>query len=169
MPGGWSKPRDVAKLADSRAEFDYAIPCAELSGLKEGFSGHGEVLRLRAVFGRLQGLPVAEITLQGAVSATCQRCLAPMRWPIDSHSRVAVVSAAGSAGVPESCETFLAEDGHVSLLALADEELLLALPLVPRHAAGERCGPAEDDAVETQRPFAELGQLLAAKREPVKR
>jgi uncharacterized metal-binding protein YceD (DUF177 family) len=49
--------------------------------------------------------------------------------------------------------------------------LLLALPIVPRHAAGERCQVAETGAVqpllpdtpageETQRPFAELRALL---------
>jgi len=79
-------------------------------------------------------------------------------------------------GVPEEFETFLATDGHATLAALAAEELLLALPIVPRHGRGEWCevssagaeaadsAPAVREAMapaeETQRPFAELRALL---------
>jgi uncharacterized protein len=55
----------------------------------------------------------------------------------------------------------------VDLHALVEDELLLSLPLVPRHEA-EDCGPRalaagpdeEDDARETTRPFAGLRELL---------
>jgi uncharacterized metal-binding protein YceD (DUF177 family) len=83
-----------------------------------------------------------------------------------------VDSAAAAARAPEELETFLAPDGHGSLAALAAEELLLALPIVPRHAEGE-CRLAADEVEgvqlappgtaaegETQRPFADLRAMF---------
>jgi DUF177 domain-containing protein len=62
----------------------------------------------------------------------------------------------------------LAAGGHVTIGELVEEELLLALPIVPLHAEASDCVVAEDvpavkvDAPEptTQKPFAQLDQLL---------
>ena len=74
---------------------------------------------------------------------------------------------------PAGWETFLAPDGRMSLEALAAEELLLALPIVPLHEVGAECIAAEpvagdkhrapaaaEEAVATARPFADLKALL---------
>jgi uncharacterized protein len=126
-------------------------------------------------FGRVRGVPVADVKVQAVLRPQCQRCLGEMRLAIASESHVAVVdSEAQAANVAEEMETFLAADGHGTLAALAAEELLLSLPIVPRHAAGERCLEAGTGAAsvlpaspgatlapeETQRPFAELRALL---------
>jgi uncharacterized metal-binding protein YceD (DUF177 family) len=94
-----------------------------------------------------------------------------MRLPIETDSRVAIVDSAAAAGrAPEGLETFLAPDGHSTLAALAAEEMLLALPLVPRHAEGECllvAGALESVPLsppgaegETQRPFADLRAMF---------
>ncbi len=177
MPNGWSKARDLAKLAELRAKFEFEIPLGDLPGIPEEFSLASEPVRLWVQFGREQGLAVAHVRLHAVLTPLCQRCLNPMRLPIAADSRLAVVdSEAQAAGVPEEFETFLAADGHCSLAALAAEELLLSLPIVPRHATGERCEPAgagagpgaappgaaeaPRPAEETQRPFADLRALL---------
>ena len=80
---------------------------------------------------------------------------------VDSQSHVAVIDSEAQAdSVAEEVETFLAADGQGTLAALAAEELLLSLPLVPRHADGEQCRPASAEVEETQRPFADLRALL---------
>jgi uncharacterized metal-binding protein YceD (DUF177 family) len=165
MLGGWSKPREVAKLADTRAEFEFAIPVGELPGIPAEWSLSGEPVQVVLRFAREQG-------------AACQRCLAPMNLEVSSSSRVAVIETAAAADtVPGEMETFLAPDGRCDLAALAAEELLLALPIVPRHAEGERCAAAPTAAAnaldsdagaaqppvvqhDTQRPFADLRALL---------
>ncbi len=177
MPNGWSKPRDLVKLAEMRAQFELEIPLGDLPGIPVEFSLAEGPVQLAVQFGREQGLAVVHITLNAVLTPLCQRCLKPMRVPIAADSHVAVVESQGQAqGVPEEFETFLATDGHAALAALAAEELLLALPIVPRHGSGERCevscpgaaaadsAPAVTEAmapvVETQRPFAELRALL---------
>ena len=175
MPGGWSKPREVAKLADTRAEFEFAIPVGELPGIPTELSVADEPVRVVLRFMREQGTAVANVEVHASLKPLCQRCLAPMNMDVDSSSHVALIEHESAADtVPGEMETFLAEDGRCDLAALAAEELLLALPVVPRHAPGEGC---EADAVasaeptaagaqappvehDTQRPFADLRALL---------
>jgi uncharacterized protein len=177
MPNGWSKARDLAKLAEMRAQFEFDIPLGDLPGIPEEFSIAERPVQLGLQFGRERGLLVVHVQLNAVLKPLCQRCLQPMHVPIAADSHLAVVaSPAQAAGVPEEFETFLATDGHSTFAALAAEELLLALPIVPRHGSGERCevsgaganapgaAPAVPEATEppegTQRPFAELRALL---------
>jgi len=172
MPEGWSRARDLAKLADARAHFEFEIPLGDLPGIPEEFSTAEGPVRLWLQFGREQGLAVAQVRLQALLITQCQRCLGEMRLPLSAESRLALVeSEEKAAAVPEEFETFLAPDGHGSLAALGAEELLLSLPLVARHGADERCvpnGAAQESAAgepqargeETQRPFADLRALL---------
>jgi uncharacterized protein len=175
MPNGWSKPRDLAKLAEMRARFEFEIPLGDLPGIPAEFSLADGPVRVWLQFARERGVPVADVKVQAVLRPQCQRCMNEMRLAVASESHVAVVdSEAQAANVAEEMETFLAADGHGTLAALAAEELLLSLPLVPRHAAGEPCLEAVKGAVkvlpaspgataaseETQRPFADLRALL---------
>ena len=72
---------------------------------------------------------------------------------------------AAAANVPPELETALAPDGRMRLADLLEEELLLALPAAPRHPEDNVRGSARsrsrrDSAEPTQRPFADLGELL---------
>ena len=170
MPEGWSKSRDLAKLAETRAQFDLSIPLGDLPGIPREFSAADAPVRSWLQFSREQGLPVVQVRLEAPLKAVCQRCLGEMRLELGGESRLAVVASEAQAGrTPAEFETFLAPDGYASLAALVAEELLLALPLVPRHAAGERCQvaptaelqpPGTVAASVPQRPFADLRSLL---------
>jgi uncharacterized protein len=167
MPEGWSRPRDLAKLADARAQFDLSIPLGDLPGIPAEFGTADGPVRAWLHFGREQGLAIAQVRLTAALRAVCQRCLGEMRLDVSAESRLAIVDNEAQVGrVPEEFETFLAPDGYAALAALVAEELLLALPLVPRHATGESCLAAAAEvqpaaaAEETQRPFADLRSLL---------
>jgi len=177
MPGGWSKPRDLAKLADSRAEFEYDIPVSELPGLPADLSATAGPLHVKLRFEREQGLAVAQVAIRGAVTLECQRCLRPMQFAIDADTRVALVASEPEADrVPDGLETFLATDGLLSCGALAAEELLLALPIAPRHDDEAACHASDaplaagvadtalSEAQETQRPFADLRALLESRK-----
>jgi uncharacterized protein len=174
MPEGWSKSSDLAKLADTRARFDLSIPLGDLPGIPAEFSAADGPVRSWLQFGREQGLPVVQIRVAAGLKAVCQRCLGDMGLDLTAESRLAIVdSEAQASRVPEEFETFLAPDGYASLAALVAEELLLALPLVPRHGASERCGagPAVESprpavvSEETQRPFADLRSMLERSRD----
>jgi len=169
MPGSWSKLRDVAKLADSRAGFEFELAVGELDGLPSGVTAGPVPLQVGVRFGRDHGMPVAQLKLEGAVTLVCQRCMRPMHYPIDSATEVVIVdSETAGARVSGDRETVLAAGGDVSCEALAMEELLLSLPLAPRHEDEQQCEMAAADAAieesETQRPFADLRSLLNRER-----
>lgn len=172
MSEGWSKPRDVGPLADSHAELTFAIPLAEFPRLAPQLGGTAGEARGSVRFARDRGVPVADLEVSAELDLTCQRCLGPMRLPVANEVRVALLSDPSQAdSAPQDVETMLAEGGRVTLRDLVEEELLLEVPLVPRHATAAECGPGqggrrrgpEPPAEEMQKPFERLGELLKRK------
>jgi len=161
----WSKPLDVERLADGAADVDFAIPLAELTGLRsEGGAVAGNVSG-RVHFAREQGQPIAELELRGTATLECQRCMKPLQRALEVRSRIALIgSEAEVARVPPDLEPVLAEGGRISVGELVMEEVLLALPIVPLHEAGGACAavdaPPETPGGETHKPFARLAELL---------
>jgi uncharacterized protein len=180
MPGGASKLRDIRKLAETRAAFDFDLPMTDLPGLPPELSAGGGRVQTQLRFGREQGFATAEVRLHAQLQVTCQRCMGPLSLAVDAKSPVVIVESEREAeGAPAGMETFLAPDGRLSLSALVAEELLLALPIVPLHGTGTACRPpGEPDVAGAQaalaggtgapaadgaavvRPFADLRALL---------
>ena len=103
---------------------------------------------------------------------TCQRCLAPVDVPleVDREFRFVADEATAEALDDESEEDLLAMSREFDLRELIEDELLMALPLVPRH---EEC-PApvqmassdedfEEASAEKPNPFAALAALKTGK------
>ena len=174
MSGGALKLRDVRKLADSRAAFEFQVPVAELPGMPADVSAGGGQVQVRVHFGREQGFAMADVTLSAQLQVICQRCMAPMALSVQTHSPVLVVESEQEAeDAPPGWEAFLAPEGRMSLEALAAEELLLALPIAPLHEPGSACAaaapvasdarqsaPAVEEKAAATRPFADLRALL---------
>jgi uncharacterized protein len=162
----WSTPLEVERLADGGADVDFAVPLAELPGLRALRAGVAGSVHGRVHFSRVQGVAVAELALSGGATLECQRCMRPMELPIDAVARVALIAAESEAGrVPADLEPVLAAGGRISIGELVTEELLLTLPIVPLHESGGECPSAPAAAAtqergETHRPFARLAELL---------
>ena len=162
----WSQPLDVDRLADSAADVDFAVPLAELAGLRSLRAGVGGSVRGRAHFAREQDVPVADLTFSGTVRLECQRCLQPMERSLERESRIALIASEEEAArVPPEREPVLAPGGRISVGELLMEDLLLLLPIVPLHEMGECAAKSaaaerEPSGGETHRPFANLADLL---------
>jgi uncharacterized protein len=165
MSPPWSKPLDVDRLSCGGADVDFAVPLAELAGLRSLRGGVAGSVHGHVHFAREQGVAVAELVLKGTATLECQRCMKPMECALDSVARIALIATEAQAGkLPPDLEPVLAEGGSISMARLITEELLLTLPIVPLHE-GERCAGAPGQAVpehagETHRPFARLAELL---------
>jgi uncharacterized protein len=105
------------------------------------------------------------------MSLTCQRCLGPVDVPVsvDRSFRFVPDEETAAAQDDESEEDVLALSRDFDLLELVEDELLMELPLAPRH---ETCPPVhvvvEDEGFEGssarhENPFAVLGQLKGPK------
>ena len=172
MSPPWSQPLDADRLAGGEAEIDFDVPLAELPRLRARIAGIGGSVRGTARFGRQSGFAVVDLSLAGRAILQCQRCMQAMELPIESTTHVALILAeADAAEVPEQLEPVLAREGRISAGELVEEELLLALPIVPLHEQMRDCAvPASapllaEEAPEhvTQRPFAGLDDLLKRK------
>ncbi|MCP5406614.1 MAG: DUF177 domain-containing protein [Chromatiaceae bacterium] len=100
----------------------------------------------------------------------CQRCLEVMLLAVDSTLDLVVIQVPAEAErIPPECEPVLVEDGGLRIVDLIEEELLLAIPLVPMHEPGicTMCTSSTDESVQldastesgTVNPFAILSQL----------
>ncbi len=108
----------------------------------------------------LTGNVVAELRLE------CQRCLAPMDLRVEHEVRLALVGSLDEAArLSADYEPLLCGEEPRKLADLVEDELLLALPQVPRHAeeacansVGLDSGAAVDED-QAASPFAVLARL----------
>ncbi len=108
--------------------------------------------------------------LDVTVKMVCQRCLDVVELPIHSECMYAVVNeGASTQHLPKGYDVLEVGEDPLDLLALMEDELMLALPIVPLHdlkdcqAPGpDEPGPSEDE-VKRSNPFSVLAQL---KRDP---
>jgi uncharacterized protein len=161
---GPREPLDVDRLSREAAEVSFNIELSELSQLRGSHADVSGNVHGSVRFGREQDFAVAELKVQGSATLQCQRCMGAMVQPLTILTRVALVgSEADGARVPADLEPVLAAGGRISIEQLLTEELLLTLPIVPRHAPGEGSCTAAGPEVregETHRPFARLGELV---------
>lgn len=119
--------------------------------------------------------PWLHLEAQTALPMTCQRCLEPVdvALEVDRWFRFVEDEATAAAQDEESEEDVLALSRDFSLRRLVEDELLLALPLVPMH---ERCpvvvklavaDPRFDKAAAgaAENPFSVLDPLRRSKDE----
>ncbi len=106
--------------------------------------------RQASVTGRVE----AELVLQ------CQCCLGAMSWPVRSVVNLGIVSSVDQAlMLPESMEPLLLDaESEMPLADIVQDELLLAIPAVPRHADCQLPRPLEAKP-EKPHPFAGLAEL----------
>lgn len=102
-------------------------------------------------------------TLQGNLSLVCQRCLGAMDFPLKLNVQLgAVCSEAEAAELPEGYELLLADGDPIALSQIVEDEIILALPVIPKHVDATHChGSAQTHKPELQKasPFSVLKQL----------
>ncbi len=68
----------------------------------------------------------------------CQRCMQPMDYQLRAEVYLSpLFNDAESKTLPEQYEPLLLQEDKIALVDLVEEELLLNLPLVPKHEEGE--------------------------------
>ncbi|MGA0610294.1 YceD family protein [Caldimonas sp. KR1-144] len=172
---------DVAAFATAGTELQGQAPLADLPRLAESAvaAESAPLVSWRAQGERKTrvGAP-AEIWLHlhAAVEMPleCQRCLAPVTAPVEVDRRLRFVDggeAAAAALDADSEDDVLPLSRSLDLIELVEDELLLALPIVPRHEVCPKplpvpaAAPAQPDADNEPakpNPFAALAKLKKA-------
>jgi uncharacterized protein len=171
---------DVTAFARAGALLEGALPLAHLPRLAQGTAAPADAdpgeatWRARGQWRQPLGdQPQIRLALEARapVWLTCQRCLQPVALELAVQRTLRFVPSEEEAArldEAEEEEDVLALPRTLNLHELVEDELILALPLVPRHEACPEPLPYEPqaeppqpqaEALEAPHPFAALARL----------
>ncbi len=164
---------DPFRSAHDELELDSSVPLAQMKRLAAMlYQTDGTVTASLRFTLDILGVATLQGRLQAGLDLICQRCMEPVHIDVDTSLALGFSrSKAGLEKIPTTLEAVQAEAGQVDLLQLLEDEIMLALPQIPRHADTE-CQPsamADDIArieslVEKQEnPFSILAGLKTDK------
>ncbi|TLP72042.1 metal-binding protein [Pseudomonas nitroreducens] len=164
---------DPRKLVERAATLEGVLPIAKMARLSEQLtSSDGDVHAKFSFFRDQQKLAVMHVELNGEVSMVCQRCLEPAKFHVGgAYDYVIIPEGKSIDDLPSGYDALEMGDDPIDLTSLAEDELLLALPIVPVHdpedcqqPVGYATAPEPSENVEERpNPFSVLAQL---KRDP---
>ena len=152
-------------MVAARREFEGRIPLAAMTRLRDSLLQPDGDVRYQLAFGTdALKLPFAELRIEAELPLECQRSLQRFLLPVRLVQRLGLIrDEADEAALPEEYEALLIDaDGMLKPAELVEDELILALPVVPVSPDAEA---VERDfaptAVETAQasPFAALAGL----------
>ncbi|WP_281810900.1 YceD family protein [Limnohabitans sp. MORI2] len=168
---------DVKAFAKAQMRLEGETPVVEFERLAEDCVGDVTGQVIWSVEGAVQpdasGKDAIWLHLEAKanVPLTCQRCLhpVPVELLIEQDFRFVADEATAVAEDDESEEDLLVLEDHFDVLALIEDELLMALPLVPMHPTclSEQAPTSkEEEAILAEakpNPFAVLASLKTRK------
>ncbi|BBL69981.1 YceD family protein [Methylogaea oryzae] len=153
---------DPLGLVKKQADMRGTAAVAQMPRLVEAVMEPVGEVEIELHFRREGRVPTIEGRVSADLTLQCQCCLGPLAWRVDSPVKLGVVATLEEANLlPETHEPLLiGDDPQVRLLDIVEDELLLALPIIPQHS---RCGAhAEPESLEEpgrKNPFGVLAAL----------
>ncbi len=161
---------DCERLAAEAAVLEQVYELGDLPRLRDLLAEPQGTLRATFAFAKSpSGHPAATVQVSATPHLICQRCMQGFAQPIEGGSEVEFTADDAPQDADSEREFFKMDHGQVSLRDLAEEELLLALPLAPACDTPQTCGKApgyatgdetRDVAGDLRRPFGALQDLL---------
>ncbi|RDI46007.1 YceD family protein [Aquicella lusitana] len=162
---------DPFRYAEQNLGLDGIVKIASMHRLSSIVSSDGGVT-VDLQFGiDEQGIRFLKGHLETKLSLQCQRCMEPFVYEIMSDFVLGIVTTLDEANaLPERYEPALATDGQLALRDLIEDEIILNLPIIPRHEP-EDCKvklPLSDSGWEQEKgenPFRVLESLKKHKQQ----
>ncbi len=161
---------DCAQLAENAVVLERTFELGELPRLEDALADARGLVHARFAFSNApSGRPGARVEIRAQPRLRCQRCMQGFALAVSGGSEVEFAADEAAGAADGEREVYRADEGRVSLRDLAEEELLLALPIVPACNEPERCGSAPslpvdaqdaEDSAAMRRPFGGLKELL---------
>lgn len=104
--------------------------------------------------------PMIRGSIKTILPMICQRCLQPMHWEIDASVALMILSdEAEEDNLPDDVDALTLHTTTIPLQELVENELILAIPLVPKHDICPQNDYALAEENEKHHPFAALKQF----------
>jgi len=157
---------DIWRMVANQRRFEGSVPLAQMPRLVEVLADSDGECRYAVEFYRDPlKIDVMHMQLSASLPLICQRSLERFMHQVEIDQRLGLISEESQeAAMPEGMEAVLVDrSGEVSPLELIEDELLLAVPLVPVSPNASELDPewVHDEAVEEDKPnpFAALQTL----------
>ncbi|WP_266159775.1 YceD family protein [Dyella silvatica] len=161
---------DAWRMVSAQRSFQGVLPISTFHRLGEVLAGTDGTAQFELDFGRDEfGTAYLDVRVQVPLTLICQRTLEPFVLPTTVESRLGLIKSENEeSALPPGCEPLLvAEDGRLMLADVIEDELLLALPLVPinpdSRLPDEVVGPGPEEELPSEdrsdNPFAVLREL----------
>jgi len=160
---------DCAHLANNAVVLERVYSLGEMHRLQDLLADTQGSVHASFAFAKVDaGRIGATVAIESIAQLVCQRCLQSFAYPITGSSEIEFAGSHSPGAAESQREVYVTDEGSVSLRELAEEELLLALPIVAMHEP-QACEQAALEATDGEiqgisndrtRPFASLKNLL---------
>lgn len=159
---------DPLTLAERGRTVTGALPLSACSRLAHWLESSEGDLDVELQFGRDEsGRLILTGRVRGALRLSCQRCLQGFDFDVDLPLGVVLVASEAEADtLPDQVDALVVDArAEMHTVDMVEDDLILALPLVPKCPESAACRPAVDvfdsDEIDRQdggiqRPFADL-------------
>jgi uncharacterized protein len=157
---------DAWRMVQARRSFQGSLPLASLPRLRGSLAATDGAVDFDLEFGKDElGVAHLRVRADASLPLTCQRTLEVFMLPVHVDSRLGLIAREeDEAALPGGYEPLLTADGMLRLADVVEDELILALPVVPvkpgsEHKAHAWSDADEDGATESVNPFAILRKI----------
>lgn len=158
---------DAWRMVEARRGFEGRVPLSALARLRDSLADTEGEVRFALDFDRDSlRVPYVELRIDAELPLTCQRTLQRFLLPVNIVQRLGLIrDEAEEAALPPGYEPLLMpEDGQLRTVELVEDELILAVPVVPimpgtEAVEGDWPAPEEGPGPERTNPFAVLSAL----------
>ena len=157
---------DPFRFAQEGRVIDGELPVAGFLRLADSLADSAGNVQYR-ISGALDAeqRPILTVVINGQLMLRCQRCLDSVAWTLAVSSALFPVRA-GRPIPEEELEDDTVDafevDGEIDVATLIEDEILLGVPLVPRHETCDVPGPEKNGDGKAS-PFAVLASLRGGK------
>lgn len=175
MSGALPELVDAWRMVASGRIFEGRLPLASMKRLVDSLADADGDVAFALEFGKdTFGIGYIDMRVQTRLPLICQRSLERFEYPLQIEQRLGLIaSERDEAGLPEGYEPVLLDgSADIDMAALIEDELILALPLVPLKEGFREVDDAaepqtwstgepdeEPEAEEVKHPFASLASL----------
>jgi uncharacterized protein len=139
----WYSLRDLESLGARQAVVSGALDLGQLVRLGDLLHTNEGSVRATLQFGQHgAGWTTLALEYQTTLELICQRCLEPLEHEVAQRVELAIVESPSmeKSAVMEGYEPIVLDQDRLSPAQLIEDELIVSLPLVPKHARITDCG-----------------------------
>lgn len=184
---GMPPKTDLRQLAKQNSHIQGVLPLTRMRRLVQDLPAQHSVQNLTDIAGDGAGAvwyefsgssqqgrrPRVWLKVQAMVMLVCQRCVGPMQFLVDESvefelfgSEASANDALGNDDVDPDAPEPLVVDGPVDLAELIEDQLILAIPYVPKHPTCEAAKTSAGEPVEQANRESPFKVLEGLKRDP---